>query len=245
MDKKKAPFQLPERVNPSNEGAARLTSPHMTLDYQQICKKAAQKQAATSKRAGKSAEKEYENKMRCVQHEKMANTQTVYDIPLHKTSQSSIERSSCTDMTWSPGTYVRVLSDFTVGNSSFGGEGYIINSYKVGRETFVSVKYEDYSATKSERDIAVHRLTEITLPIHGSQLQPSKGSLLRQRSNPVKTGTDLLHNHPFYSLRLTFIEKLKMAAKSKLKRGWRKTELGFNDDGPCRNLVPFAIKKIA
>ena len=59
----------------------------VTLEHHQICREAANKQAANAKKNEKSAETEYNNKLRCIQYEQKVNSESIADVPIHKSPQ--------------------------------------------------------------------------------------------------------------------------------------------------------------
>ena len=212
------------------DGVNAATKPEqgLTIRHHQICEQAAKKQAATAKKTGKSAETEYNNKLKCVLYEEKMNCEQMKNIPLHSSGKNTFSSTSSKQLSWSIGSYVKVCPDTSPGNKSYGGEGYIIACNKVGRDTFVTVKYQAFCAAKVEHDIPLNRITPSTLPIYDSQLKVGNRKSPRQANSQSST---VCIQQPQKRKYDSLIDKLCDAGKRNLKAGWRKTSLGFTGDG--------------
>ena len=187
----------------------------MTQEHHQICEQAARKQAANAKKNGKSAETEYNNKLRCIQYEQKVNSETIADIPIHKSPQRKHNTSGSNLLAWSIGSYVRVSPDTSPGKKSQGGEGFVVAMDKVGRDTFLSVKYEEYCATQIEHSIPICHITPSILPTYQSQLQHSNR---RSKRNNNNNETFVENNESKKRTYNSLVDKLQDASKMKKKK---------------------------
>ena len=128
----------------------------------QIAEKAAQTHQIAAEKAKKDAETEYNNKLRCLEFEKMSTLKVVNEVPLHTDTPSTFAGHLTKESAWSIGMYVRVSSDFTAGANSFGGDGWLVKIEKIGRGVYVDIAYEEYCATRGETGVSIGRVTEMT-----------------------------------------------------------------------------------
>ena len=203
----------------------------VSAEHHLICERAAKKQATAAKKSGKSAINEYNNKLRCIKHEQVVNLKSLADIPLHKSANSKVHNPTATELALTIGSYVKVLADTSPGKNSQGGEGYIMGKHKIGRDTYFSVKYVEFCATRSEHNISLDRITPTMLPIHESQVQFKNKPVTRDIGTPSKVNEKPNTMQSQKRKFKTLIEEMEYASKKKLKTGWRKKDLGFAGTG--------------
>ena len=73
----------------------------------QIAEKAAQTHRIAAEKAKRDAETEYNNKLRCLEFEKMSTLKVVNEVPLHTDTPSTFTRHQPKESAWSIGMYVR------------------------------------------------------------------------------------------------------------------------------------------
>lgn len=190
----------------------------------EAAKKAAKSVKKSAKAAANAAKDEFENKLRCVQHEQTVRLRQSHTSDIH-TAPPPPSKSYLSLSAIKSGDYVVVSPDLSPGMSSYGGFGWVTDVSGTSGKTTITVRYIDGSAKKQETNIPINRVTVSTTPFQSAGSSNNR-KILRERINVVHIPVSKPKPQPKLSLALN----LKQSASSNKGKGWRKRELGLQNE---------------
>jgi len=170
--------------------------------------------------ASKTADAEYDHKLRCAEFEKDVRMKLATDVPLTTAPPTKTRDGIMDKPAFSVGSFVLVTPDLKPGKCSHGGKAWIIGVEGLGGDTLSTVQYlPSESATGEETGVPVDRITV---------LPPLKTSKRKRTTRNSDEDEDDDVDVPVLAEK-SLTEEMEDSFRRGRGYGWRKKDLGLSD----------------
>ena len=192
-------------------------------------KKATRTLRSNAKKMEEAAKKEMERKKKCLFHER-AIQRTQIDCSELTTPPRKTQKMTTNEYYPNVGEFVTVEPDLSPGKKSYGGTGWIMSIYREDRQLFLDIAYNKNCSQRTEMNVPIERVTVIDAPLRPTAPKGTKRSSkrLEKASPPTKQKCRKKNSTTKQFPRL--VDALQHGNRYRKSRGWRKKELGLDNN---------------